>query len=124
MVCYPFAQVKDDGSVHYRRANRLPKAGEKKWPTTSLYGGLLAENVTQAVANDFLRVAITGLEQDKRFTLRLHTHDEAVAEVATSKAAGLVKPYEKLMLAGLKQPWAKGLPLGVKTHVTQRYCKG
>jgi DNA polymerase len=81
-----------------------------------LYGGLCAENVTQATACDLLREAIWRLDQGG-YEVVLHAHDEAVIEIDMSR----VEEGEAALRAALldERPWAEGLPLGA--DVTTRW---
>lgn len=78
--------------------------------------GLLAENVTQAVAADVL---MTTLERVERAGLDvvLHTHDEVVIEDTEGREKELVELMETL------PDWAEGLPLKAEAESGERYGK-
>jgi hypothetical protein len=82
-----------------------------------LWYGVLAENITQAVAADFLRAAIVELDD----ILVLHTHDEVVAEVCDNR----VDSCKKLLTETLTwlPEWAEGLPLSVTVTHGPYYTK-
>lgn len=83
------------------------------------YGGKLAENVTQAVANDFLRFAITNHEK-AGYPIIFHVHDEDITEV--SEDFGSLDKYLDIMR---KIPvWATGCPIDVDGWEGKRYRKG
>ncbi len=82
-----------------------------------LYSGLIAENVTQAVARDCLAEKM--LEVDAAgFPICLHVHDEIVAEDDETRGSDE-------MLDVMRQPisWAPGLPLNAAGFVSGFYMK-
>ena len=102
------------------KANWKPAAGEKEWPHVSLWRGLLAENVTQAVCAALLRDAINRCILAD-FPVVAHVHDELVGEVHFTQAE-----QAKLQLENIMQenpPWAMTLPLAAKVTVMSRYGK-
>lgn len=66
----------------------------RKWTTQYLYGGLLAENVTQATARDVLVNGMFAAE-GKGYKIVMHVHDEAVSEVP--EGFGSVEEFEELL---------------------------
>lgn len=91
----------------------------KRWQTQRAYGGLLAENITQAVARDVLAEAIVRLES-RGYPVVMHVHDEIVAEVPAQSAHALAA-FEKIMAMAPK--WAGGFPIAVAGWEGERYRK-
>ncbi len=98
------------------------------WHHVFLYGGLLCENVVQAVARDLLAWAMTMAEK-AGLPIVAHIHDEAVIEVAKAQAKEAAKLFLKIMTT--LPWWAKAdpelniseLPLVAKLWTAQRYTK-
>jgi DNA polymerase bacteriophage-type len=82
------------------------------------YGGLLAENATQAVARDLLAEAMLRAE-GANYSLVLTTHDEVVAEVLIDFGS----PEEFIGLMVRKPAWALDLPIAAEAWEGTRYCK-
>lgn len=86
--------------------NTNPKKGPPGWQTMDLYGGLLCENVVQAVARDIQRHAIVNLEK-RDYPVVLHVYDEDVCEVPIGW--GSVEELETIM--STMPAWAEGWPI-------------
>lgn len=91
----------------------------KKYCRTKTYGGMLAENVTQAIARDIMANAMLNLE-DKGYKIVLTVHDEVLAEVPIN--FGSVEEFESIMC---KLPeWAQGIPIAASGgYESKRYRK-
>lgn len=97
----------------------------KQWVRKVGYGGLWAENVTQATARDILAHGMTNVE--KEFEIRMHVHDEAVAEIEESLVEDIAAESEMLdrfinLLTDLPY-WAKGCPITADGWIGKRYRK-
>lgn len=82
------------------------------------WGGLLAENVVQAISRDLLADSMLRLDE-AGYSLIMHVHDEAVSEddVTCKSLDGM----EEIMLH--TPDWADGLPMGVDGFSAARYRK-
>ena len=85
--------------------NTNPKKGVPGWIEMDLYGGLDAENATQALARDVQRHAINGLERGG-YPVVLHVYDEDVAEVTPDKTVEGLESFMNDM-----PPFAQGWPI-------------
>lgn len=89
-----------------------------KWVRMSYYGGLAAENITQAVSRDLLAEAMLNLEKEM-YEVVMHVHDEIVCEV--DKKFGTLK---NMITIVCKLPaWAKDLPIASEGFRAKRYRK-
>ena len=82
-----------------------------------IYGGRLAENLTQAVARDVFAEALLRLAR-AGINVVFHVHDEAVCEVPVGTG-----PHEIERLMSITPDWLTGCPLAAEAGVTNRYCK-
>ena len=115
VLCYPFAKLEADG-VSYCKAAWKPAADATEWPRARLWRGLAVENVTQATANDLLRVALRRIPD-----VVLHVHDEVVVECAEEEGERVAAEVERVMCE--PPEWAVGLPLGAEVKIMTRYGK-
>lgn len=111
-------------------ARALDMAQAKKMPTLvythphgypgTLYGGLLAENVVQAICRDLLATSLVRCDQEG-IPVVLHVHDEIVAEVPASESRDYLDRLARIM----SEPpsWAEGFPIGVEGFTCPRYVK-
>lgn len=127
VISYPEARVDiietqrgSEFEITAIKANWRPGEGEQHWPRVRLYGGLMAENATQAAAADILRRALVELD-DLGWPVVGHTHDELLLEVETDEVD---EAEEQLRRAMLYVPdWAEGLPLNCELWTGRRYRK-
>lgn len=93
--------------------------GAKRIPV-KLYGGLLAENASQALARDVFSDILLRLELLGHNTI-MHVHDEVVIEAKKDDADQILCD----VLAAMSDPisWIPDLPLEAEGKVTERYEK-
>lgn len=96
----------------------LPKDG--KMMRCKLYGGLLAENLTQGFARDVFMDRCYELES-AGFEIILRVHDEVVVLVDEQEAAA--KKQQLLSIMSTPPAWCRGLPLGADAHISKMYRK-
>lgn len=94
------------------------KAGVMR--TIYAFGGLLTENVVQALARDVLVYGMFNLEANG-FPLVLTVHDEALSETGSSRLDE--KAYTQIMSERPQWAVAMNVPIGVETWVGDRYRK-
>jgi DNA polymerase len=90
----------------------------KKWGRSCLYGGLIVENIVQAVSRDLLKEADLRVEEHG-YEVVLDVHDEVVAEVPVG--FGSVEAFEKLLAQ--TPEWARGWPIKAEGWRGARYRK-
>lgn len=96
----------------------LDKTKKKLAPETT-HGGVITENIVQAVARDLMMPAMVRLEK-RKYTPLLMVHDEGICE--KEKGTGSIDEFVKILC---KRPvWAdEHLPLDAKGWVGPRYRK-
>lgn len=90
----------------------------RKWGPAVLYGGLIIENVVQAVSRDLLAEAMFRLE-GKGYSNVLNVHDEIVCEIA--EGFGSLQEFESIMRQ--TPVWATGCPINAEAWRGSRYKK-
>jgi len=89
---------------------------------TTMWHGILAENVTQATAASLLRDAIRRCENNNMWIdLVGHTHDELIAECPEDRADNVKAELTAEM--EYVPDWAEGLPLAAETTENWFYSK-
>lgn len=93
-----------------------PKTNQ--WSRQALYGGLITENIVQAIARDIMAEGKLRVER-AGYPVLLSVHDEIVAERRVGE--GDLKEYEALLTQNPE--WAGGLPIAVEGWRGFRYRK-
>lgn len=91
----------------------------RQWQRQTLYGGLLVENLVQAISRDLLAEALLRLEESGIYEVVLSVHDEIIAE-ANELLGDL---HEFLRLVAKIPDWARGCPVDVEGWCGRRYRK-
>ena len=107
----------EDGNTEIKWRTTCVKSFGGGFGRSELWYGILAENITQAVAASFLRRSLV-FEQDYAV---LHTHDEIVLEVPEHQVEDFAVGMQVVM-TDLPE-WAKGLPLTVSIESGPFYTK-
>lgn len=92
----------------------------RKWEEQGTYGGKLTENVTQAIARDFMAEAMLRIDA-AGFDIVLTVHDELLAESPMITDPGNLEYFIELMT--IVPEWAKGCPIGADGWSGERYRK-
>lgn len=85
-----------------------------------IYGGLLWENLMQAIAAQLLRGALVKMEREK-IEVVLHVYDETVVEADDAKAEKTGQRIVEIMREA--PPWAPDMRLEVEQKITRRWGK-
>jgi len=110
--------VKIDGATKQKVTALGVNSVTKKWERFALYGGLLAENNTQATARDLLVNGMLKAEASG-YPIIAHVYDEILCEVPAGY--GDVAEFERLICE--LPEWAAGLPLQASGWRGKRYRK-
>lgn len=121
-LAYPDPEVRKTTTSWGARREQLTFMGVSstthQWGRQPTYGGMLTENITQAVARDLMAAALVRCHKSERFAPVLSVHDELVAE----GVPGLpVKDFETLVATS--PAWARGLPVKAEGWSGFRYRK-
>jgi DNA polymerase len=120
VIQYPYARL-ENGGVTCMKASVKPKADSKdEWPRMRLWGGFLAENVTQATSSCLLRELLQDMVVDE-LPVVMHVHDEVVLEVPDAEVEEILVTVQEYM--EMVPDWAEGLPLKAVPEVFERYGK-
>jgi DNA polymerase len=91
----------------------------RQWERQTSYGGLLVENVVQAVSRDLMAAALQRCEESGVYTPVLSVHDEIIAEAPLGQ--GSVAEFEGLLMT--VPTWAIGCPISAVGWRGLRYRK-
>lgn len=91
----------------------------RQWQRQHTYGGMLVENIDQAVARDLMAEAALRCEVHPVYTPILTVHDELIAEAPLGQ--GSVAEFEQLMAEC--PTWGAGIPVAAEGWTGLRYRK-
>jgi DNA polymerase len=122
-LSYPFPQVKAVMTPWGTPKDQLSYMGvnpyNHQWQRQATYGGMIVENLVQAISRDIMASALQRLEASGVYAPVLTVHDELVAE--GHPAIGDVDSFVKLVAT--LPDWAEGLPLEAEGWADIRYHK-
>jgi DNA polymerase bacteriophage-type len=122
-LAYPDPQVKATVTPWGETRPALTYMGvnafNRKWMRQHSYGGLLVENLVQAISRDLMADALLRAESSRIYAPVLSVHDEIVAEAKIG--TGSVHEFEQLMVEC--PPWAADCPVAAEGWTGQRYHK-
>lgn len=118
-LCYHNAHAVGN-VLRYVGLRTIPGTTRKVWGDVDLYGGLITENIIQAMARDCLVWCMDIMHRDG-LPIILHVHDEIVAEVLAEFGSQVLAYMQHKM--SLTPPWADNLPIRAEGFVTPFYCK-
>jgi DNA polymerase len=130
VLCYPDPKIEEMAGrfgpeyvLTAIKGSMQPKHGERAWPRMKLWGGILAENITQATATGcLLRWSLRELvDSGWLATMDGHTHDEVLLEVPDDEIEDAKAALYDIMTTG--PDWAAGLPLAAKVESNKVYGK-
>jgi len=126
VLCYPNAKIelimqpwgKEEPGITAIKGNFRPKAGEKDWPRFKMWGGLCAENVTQAGCACLMLDSHVEIYKSQ-LDLVGHTHDENVIQSTDGDVEEDAAELEYIM--NEPSEWAPDLPISADVEIGQRY---
>jgi hypothetical protein len=85
-----------------------------------LYGGIITENICQAIARDILCDRMLECER-QGLPVVFHTHDEIVCQVPLTDGEEASEKFKIIM--NTEPEWLKGFPLKTEIEICRRYHK-
>jgi DNA polymerase len=119
-LCYPFPAVEETltpwGQLKPSVETSTTNSYTRKWERRTQYGGLLVENLVQAIARDVMAEAMLRVEA-KGYPIVLTVHDEILAE----REGGELSEFMSLL--AVCPNWAPGLVVKASGWEGERYRK-
>lgn len=97
----------------------MPKNG--KHVPVKLWGGLVAENASQALARDIFGHMLCEIHRMPHADLIMHVHDEVVVETDADKAEQVLS--EIIGIMSTPPPWIPDIPLAAEGTILTKYEK-
>lgn len=123
-LAYYMPVLKEGETSWGERKIQLHVTGEKQvdtkkiWCEFSIYGGLIVENIVQAICRDLVAYGMLAV-QEAGYDVIMHSHDELISEAPIG--FGTVEEYERLMCS--LPEWAEGFPVKAEGWAGKRYKK-
>lgn len=118
---YDRLQVDEEG-MSYASKYRVLRNGEISEERQRLYGGIIVENNTQALARQVIAYQMLDIvDALPRARIAMSTHDEVVLVVPDRSVAKALKSVTEIM--STPPAWAPDLPIAVEVHASKRYDK-
>jgi DNA polymerase len=125
-LAYPCAELIEDEQYGTTSFTFLDTSGNskgrmyhtRKGKEGGAFGGLLLENITQAVCRDIFVEAMPRLEA-AGYEITMHTHDDYVCEVPE----GFGSLEEFLAIITTPPSWAPDLPIAAKGRISGRFIE-
>lgn len=112
----------DEEGMSYASKYRVLRNGEVSEERQRLYGGIIVENNTQALARQVIAYQMLDIvDALPRARIAMSTHDEVVLVVPDRSVAKALKAVTEIMSA--PPAWAPDLPIAVEIHASKRYDK-
>ncbi len=122
-IRYDDLSFDERGGVEYVSKYRRNVVAAPTIERTRLYGGIIVENRTQALARRVIAGHMLDIKREigRFIRIAMSTHDEIVGVVPTRSANRILGVVKHIM----SQPptWAPTLPLAVDAHISARYDK-
>ena len=115
-MCLKYPDIRNTSEVEDGRAEWTYRSGDMR---KKIYGGLLCENIVQALAR--IIVMWQMLEIGKRYRCVMTTHDEVAALVKTSQAKTAFAYMMKCMTVA--PDWCSTIPLNAEGGYASNYSK-
>ena len=122
-LAYPSPEIRERETPWGKAKLSLTFCGvhplSRKWVRQTTYGGMLVENIVQAVARDLMAESLVRCEESGLYIPVLSVHDELISEAPNG--TGNVKEFEDMMAA--VPQWAAGCPIAAEGWAGARYRK-
>lgn len=116
MICYPHVRIgeHDDGQKGQRKVWVYGHGKGKK-----LYGGLLVENLVQAMSRDILAEGVWAMEQ-AGYPVAYHVHDSIVCTVPRARAKTAMNYCIEVLSTA--PAWGQGMRLGAEGSIEECFA--
>ena len=114
----------ETGVEETRVEKRLYASVIKGTPATSLHGGILLENLVQALTRDIMFWGAMDVVRERpTWNYITNVYDEVLFELPEDDASDAEKLIPECLCHGSASAWTKGLPLAVDGGIKTCYCK-